>query len=360
MEMKLIKLTLCGPSDVAREIKIAQEVVQDWNLNHGEAHGFWVKHQHWSTDSHPEIGDRPQAIINRQMLDGSDIVVAIFWTRFGSPTGVADSGTEEEIRRAMRKGRKVMVYFSNLESVTAPTNPIQAERVEQFRQELRKEGLIGNFSSRDQFRRLFSQNLAQALNSFKLTIQGPLPQHTPAPVAPAPTQSIKGNGNTQVGGNLNVYAKPPVIKPVIERRQDEISAAEAVQVHAWIDELVDGTAGRLRSQAYAMWWKRLKLRFNVVKYEALRSDQMTDVESWYKQQRAIQKSGLKTKAPDQWRQARYTTIKATMRALGLTNETYYTEIATRLRMRKPFSSLTDLTKIDLQRVYELALRDAKR
>jgi hypothetical protein len=40
------KLALYGPSDVAKEIDIAKGVVEEWNLQHGEASGFWVKHQH--------------------------------------------------------------------------------------------------------------------------------------------------------------------------------------------------------------------------------------------------------------------------------------------------------------------------
>jgi hypothetical protein len=38
--------------------------------------------------------------------------------------------------------------------------------------------------------------------------------------------------------------------------------------------------------------------------------------------------------------------------------TYYAEISTRLNMKKPFVSLTKLTKTDLERVYTMVLRDA--
>ncbi len=35
-EISLVKLALCGPGDVKKEIEIAQEVVTEWNLQHGE------------------------------------------------------------------------------------------------------------------------------------------------------------------------------------------------------------------------------------------------------------------------------------------------------------------------------------
>ena len=43
----------------------------------------------WDTHASPEMGDRAQAIINKQVLKNADLVVAAFWTRLGSPTGVS-------------------------------------------------------------------------------------------------------------------------------------------------------------------------------------------------------------------------------------------------------------------------------
>lgn len=348
----LVKLSFCGPSDVMKEIIIAQEVVKKWNLLHGEARGFWIKHQHWSSDSHPEMGDRPQAIINRQVIDDSDIIVAIFWQRFGSPTGAAASGTEEEIRRAIRFGKKVMVYFSDLESVAGPADLAQARILAEFRRNLRekRQGLFGTFPSRDRFRTDFTRNLAHVLNELR-------PQATSAVVAS--TQSIHGNGNVQVGGNLNMFTKPPVLKTVVERRQGAVSSAEARQLQAWIEELSESTVGATRKRAYGMWWQRFKNRFKVEKYEQLMSTAMPEVEEWVVTQRAIQKRGLKAKLPDDWRKERIISIKAAMRQMVRGKEDYYPEVAQRLKIKGSFTSLNDLSKKDLERVYALVRRDLK-
>lgn len=348
--LDLLKLSFCGPGDVAKELKIAQEVVAEWNLLHAERCGFWVKHQHWSTDSHPDMSDRPQGVINRQMIDEAQIIVAIFWSRFGTPTGVAASGTEEEIRRAMRQERKVMIYFSNLEPLPPTAQKPELDRLWEFRSEMRTQGLVASFSSRDEFRRIFRQHLAQALNER-------LPKRS-SEKAPA-RQVINGNHNNQAGRDLHVYAHPPVVKEVIERRLGSISAAEETQVSAWIEELAEGTIGMSRSRAYSMWWSRLKNRFAVKKAEALASVQMTDVEGWYRQQRAIQKRGLKRKAPDEWRRSRITAVKAVMGKIGVPKEKFYADVAVRLKMKRGFVSLNDLTNTDLDRVYNLVLRDAR-
>jgi hypothetical protein len=60
-----------------------------------------------------------------------------------------------------------------------------------------------------------------------------------------------------------------------------------------------------------------------------------------------------------WRRKRIGAIKAAMNEMGVTNETYYPMLAQRLRMKKRFTSLNDLTKRDLDRVNDLALRDAR-
>lgn len=347
----LLKLTLCGPGDVAKEIQIAQEVVTAWNLQHGEPRGLFLKHQHWSTDSHPDLRDRPQSVVNGQIIDGADIIVAVFWSRFGSPTGRADSGTEEEINRGVKLGRKVMVYFSDLEPMPADARHDQIERLSRFRQDLRPRGLCASFQSRQQFREHFTRHLALAVNELAATA-------VPAKKS-RPSQTVKGDGNTVVGGDFTVINERPVIKPVIERRPGSLSNAEQKQVKDWITELADGTARMARRQAFMMWWERFKNRMEVAKYEELESIRMPEAEAWFRQQRAIQTRGLKTKAPDLWRNSRMGAIKAAMKSMGRTSDDYYPELHARLKLKKPLKSLTDLTKVDLERVYATVLRDTR-
>ena len=124
--------------------------------------------------------------------------------------------------------------------------------------------------------------------------------------------------------------------------------------------LAEGTSGKSRDEAYGEWGARLLKRFKVPKREALLSTDMPDVEAWYRQQKAIQTTGYKTKAPDQWRASRIRAIKSAMRSMGKSNETYYPELSDRLNMKKPFTSLTRLTKTDLDRAYQMVLRDSRR
>jgi hypothetical protein len=349
--LSLVKLALCGPGDVAKEITIAREVVTEWNLQHGESRGFWVKHQHWTTDSHPDMSERGQAVINRQMVDDSDVIVAVFWSRFGTTTGAAASGTEEEIRRGIKLSRNVMVYFSELEPLPANADKNQLDKLWAFRRELQTKGLCWKFSSRDQFKREFARHLSLTLNEFHNSHSKP----NPAPVS----QSIVGDGNYQAGGNINIFPKPPKVKQVIQPPPGSVLPADLQQIQMWIEDLAENTVGMARDTAFAMWGARLKIKFKVAKREQLASSQMEAVEHWYLQQRAIQTRGFKTKAPDEFKKRRISAIKAAMNQMGVTNEMYYPQLAKRLRMKETFTSLKDLTKRDLDRVYTMVMRDAR-
>jgi hypothetical protein len=350
-QISLLKLALCGPGDVKKEIQIAQEVVTEWNLQHGEASGFWIKHQHWSTDSHPDLSERPQGVINRQVIDDSDMIVAIFWSRFGTPTGVADSGTEEEIRRGIKLRRRVMVYFSDLEPIPSTADRHQLESLWNFRQDLQSAGLCWRFASRDQFRRDFARHLALKLNDFQ--------EAASVDQEIVPTQTISGDNNVQAGRDVNVFSRPPTIKKVIARSEGSVSPEELRRIKSWIEELAEGEVGINRQAAFGKWGAIFLNTFALDKREELLSEQMGDAEAWFIQQRAIQTRGQRAKAPDEWRRRRIVAIKAAMNQMGVTNETYYPELARRLRMKRAFISLKDITKRDLERVYGLVLRDAR-
>ena len=87
---------------------------------------------------------------------------------------------------------------------------------------------------------------------------------------------------------------------------------------------------------------------------------MPEAERWYQMNSGRQTRGMKTKAPDAWRSKRITAIKAAMRTMGVIKEDYYPHVAQRLKMKKVFASLKDLTKCDLDRVYNMARRDSGR
>src|SRR6266498_2947504 len=109
------------------------------------------------------VGDRAQGIINHQFVKDADLLVAIFWTRVGTPTGVAASGTVEEIEEHLKGGKPAMIYFS-----AAPVRPdsvdeTQFRALQEFKSSARSRGLIEEYESLEEFQEKFRRQLAHTL-----------------------------------------------------------------------------------------------------------------------------------------------------------------------------------------------------
>ena len=78
---RVVKVMIASPSDVAKERQLIRDVIQEWNAIHAEDRRIVLMPVGWETHSAPDMGDRPQAIINKQLLKSCDLLVAVFWTR---------------------------------------------------------------------------------------------------------------------------------------------------------------------------------------------------------------------------------------------------------------------------------------
>ena len=356
--IKTLKVTICGPSDVAKEVEIAKAVISDWNQRNWESTGWGLKTQHWDTDAVPTMAERGQAAINHQLIDNSDIIITILWTRLGTPTGLAESGTEEEITRAMARDIEVMSYFSDLEAPGNLHDKNQAEKLAAFRAKMMKTGLPFKFSSRRQFRDMLERHLDATIRKLLLNSKK---EKKPSEPGKNITQKAEGNANIQFAGDGNTLnirgatSKMPTV--TIERLPDHISPADQKRVSDWIKKLAEESTGKPIRELIQEWWGRFYNRFKMASYKELKTGQMPDVETWHRQQINLIKEDRKTTDPQSWRNARYASIKSKIGKMGRTKEEYYPELSDRLNMKKPFTSLTKLSKHDLGRVDGMVKRD---
>ena len=170
-----INVVIASPSDVAQERQAARDVVHEWNDTNAQEQRVVLLPMGWESHSSPRMGDRPQAIINTQLLNQCDLLVAIFWTRLGTATGEAASGTVEEITKHVAAGKTAMVYFSNSPIAPGEIDHVQYHAVIEFRKECAQQGLFHEFSSLEQFRDDFRRHLT-------LTVQRYFSQDAIAPM----------------------------------------------------------------------------------------------------------------------------------------------------------------------------------
>jgi hypothetical protein len=158
-EATVYNVFIASPSDVLPERDFARQVIYEWNAVHAEAERAILQPIGWETHSFPDMGDRAQGIINRQILAKSDILVAIFWYRLGTATGVAESGTIEEIENHLKSGRPAMIYFSS-KDVPRNIDTGQLEAIRRAEKNYQDRGLIDTFENPDGFRQKFTRHLA--------------------------------------------------------------------------------------------------------------------------------------------------------------------------------------------------------
>lgn len=146
------KVMIASPSDVAAERSIVREILSEWNVVNSDSRRQVFLPIGWETHSVPEMGDRPQALINKQILHDCDLLVGVFWTRIGTATGEYPSGTVEEIEEHIKTGRPTMLYFSSAPVLPDSVDPDQYRRLKEFKLNCQSRGLYEPYGDIQEFR----------------------------------------------------------------------------------------------------------------------------------------------------------------------------------------------------------------
>ncbi len=155
----VFKVLIASPSDLSEERDAAETAIHEWNASNSEADHVVLLPVRWETHVFPEANVRPQASINRQIVDGSDILIGMFWTRVGTNTGVATSGTAEEIDRFSAGNKPVMLYFSERPVAPSAINVQQFEQLRDLQSSTYDRALVGSFTSLQEFGHTLFKNL---------------------------------------------------------------------------------------------------------------------------------------------------------------------------------------------------------
>lgn len=138
---------VASPSDCHEERKAIRDLLHRWNLSYGLQRDVRLEPLMWEEEARPEFGDSPQNIINRQLTDKADILIALFWTRLGTPTNSAESGTAEEVERFLSTRRPVLAYFSQQPVIPSELEPEQLSALNAYRRRLEELGLLAEYDT---------------------------------------------------------------------------------------------------------------------------------------------------------------------------------------------------------------------
>jgi hypothetical protein len=168
-QAKILRVVVVSPGDVQGERDALDGIAAEINRGVAADRGVRLELARWETDAYPGFHlEGPQGLIDPILrIADSDVVIGIFWKRFGTPTLDAGSGTEHEIRIAYEAWKRsavpqIMVYFN--ERPAAPRSSAEAgqwARVLRFKETFAKEGLWWTYKGRTQFEKLVRNHLSR-------------------------------------------------------------------------------------------------------------------------------------------------------------------------------------------------------
>ena len=158
-------LLISCPGDIKEELEVINRTVQKFNDQFSDTLGISIRTRHWSKNSYPQSGGKPQALLNEQFVKKCDAAVALFWTRFGTPTDEYGSGTEEEIEIMLDAGKQVFLYFSDKPIPPSETDWEGYQKVQAFKQKYN--GIYFSYCTAEDFESSFYAHLTQYFLSVK-------------------------------------------------------------------------------------------------------------------------------------------------------------------------------------------------
>jgi hypothetical protein len=161
------RILIASPADLAEERQAATEAVNDWNAQHAAAEAVVLLPIKWETHATPQSGIRPQEAINDQLVRKCDILVGLFWTKIGTSTGVAESGTVEEIDQCVGAGKPTLLYFSSRPIDPNKIDLKQHRKLKRFKEATYRKALIGSFSQVDELRQTLLRDLMSQVRELK-------------------------------------------------------------------------------------------------------------------------------------------------------------------------------------------------
>lgn len=170
----VLTIFLSSPGDVADERSRFAEAIADWNRAWSRNLGLRLEMVRWEDDAYPAIGVDAQDVINQQLPPDYDLFVGLMWSRFGTPTGRAGSGTKEEFDRALERRKHapesvdILFYFKDAPIAPSKLDPDQLGKVQDFRRSLPALGAIfWEFTDADQFEKLVSLHITKHVQAWR-------------------------------------------------------------------------------------------------------------------------------------------------------------------------------------------------
>lgn len=162
-------IMIVSPSDISEEREIAKNILYRWNELNSRFHNIVFSVLGYDINAHADSGVHPQESLNHQLLEQADLIIAIFWTKLGTPTIEYSSGSVEEISKHIKQGKKALIYFSNKSVDPQKLDSEQYKKLQEYKQSIQGNAFYKEFSSQEEFERLLNTEIQLIANELETT-----------------------------------------------------------------------------------------------------------------------------------------------------------------------------------------------
>lgn len=243
-QLEELMIFLASPSDVARERRCVEEVIEEINDTVASSKGIVLRVVH-SGKTYPGFGQDGQTVLNKQIGNMKEyaLFVGIMWSSIGTKTARAPSGTVEEFQRAVRsfdRNERPEIWFYFRQS--APQLDTQ-EKVKQYKQVLafkekvQRNALTCDYGNSSNFRNEFRKQITRWLNKraskkpqFGSSVNRSKKSSTPRVSSPQLTPAVsdrKGAKSTSTKKKLPPAAESVQKKPAARAKKSSPAASRS-------------------------------------------------------------------------------------------------------------------------------------
>ncbi|MDO7872770.1 MAG: DUF4062 domain-containing protein [Enterococcus casseliflavus] len=172
--INLIKVFIASPGDVAAKRNEVEDTIYRWNVENTDSTKIILMPIRWENNAVPTYthNSSGQSVINKQIVGNSDILVAIFGHKLGSPVDNYESGTIAEIDYFYQNCKgEVGIFFIDEPVPQALTEDYL--KVKKYKESITDKGFYGNYS-KDNIRSFLTKKVDSVIEKEKNKIESSL------------------------------------------------------------------------------------------------------------------------------------------------------------------------------------------
>lgn len=201
-------------------------------------------------------------------------------------------------------------------------------------------------------------------NWYKMVQELNTPRTSSEKQSPSVTQIVNGRNNVVAGRDVNIQTEKIVTRNVVHTDPGgkHISNSTALKLLDLLKEYLDFhiAAGKDPKKEAQKIWRKLQHEFKVTSYKEISFDRSEELIRWIQAQIAMARPKIRRKDPDLWKQSLFKPIYSRAGELGMSKPQVYAFAQERLALKKPITSLKDLTQQNLMRLHNIMIAEVRK